>query len=279
MKYVLITGVSTGIGYAATRDLLDVGYHVFGSVRSESDVARLSSELGGNFTALRFDVTDFEAIDAAALEVGAMLDGQNLTALVNNAGVSLPGPLLHMPVETLQQSLDVNVTGLFYVTQRFAPLVGARPDAPRPRGRIVNISSISGRIAYPFMGAYAASKHAVEALSDALRRELLLYDVDVVLIEPGTVRTPIIHKFAEQIERYQGTDYAPILQRIARQVDKREKSALPVDRVTRIIREAIESPRPKTRYPVPRKRLTGWLVPRLLPDRWFDALIARQLKL
>lgn len=278
MKRVLVTGVSTGIGYATAKDLIAAGYQVFGSVRSREDARRVSVEFGHSFTPLLFDVTDREAVQEAAAEVAGLLDGENLTALVNNAGITTPGPLLHMPLETFRQTLETNVTGLLHVTQQFAPLVGARRDAARPRGRIINISSVSGRVAYPFMGAYAASKHAVEALSDALRRELLIYDVDVILIEPGTVRTPIVTKFAEQVRQYLNTDYGPILSRLEEQVEDREQSALPVEAVTRVIRTAIESPRPKTRYPIPRKRISGWLIPRWLPDRWFDALIARQLK-
>lgn len=278
MKRVLITGVSTGIGYATAKDLVASEYEVLGSVRSQEDARRVSDELGQSFTPLLFDVTDREAVQEAAAEVAGLLDDENLTALVNNAGITTPGPLLHMPLDTFRQTLEVNVTGLLHVIQQFAPLVGARKEAPRPRGRIINISSVSGHVAYPFMGAYAASKHAVEALSDALRRELLIYDVDVILIEPGTVRTPIVTKFAEQVGQYLDTDYGPILSKVQEQVEEREQSALPVEAVTRVIRTALESPRPKTRYPIPRKRISGWLIPRWLPDRWFDALIARQLK-
>ena len=279
MKHALITGVSTGIGYAVAHDLVHAGYHVFGSVRSDRDRERVQAELGDNFTALIFDVTDHIAIEDAASQVAAALEGQNLTALVNNAGITTPGPLLHMPLEELRRTFEVNVVGLLDVTQQFAPLLGARQDAPQPRGRIVNLSSVSGRVAYPFLGAYAASKHALEALSDSLRRELLLYSVDVILVEPGTVRTPIVGKFAEQIQRYLHTDYGPLLRKVAEQVEKREQSALPVHAVTRVIRNAIESPKPKTRYPIPRKWLSGWLLPRWLPDRWLDAFVARQLDL
>jgi NAD(P)-dependent dehydrogenase (short-subunit alcohol dehydrogenase family) len=279
LKQILITGVSTGIGFATAEDLLAAGYGVFGSVRSDEDAARVQAALGGRFSPLRFDVTDKEAVQRAAEEVEEALEGQNLAALVNNAGISTAGPLLHMPLEIFRQTLEVNVTGLLNVTQRFAPLLGARRGAPQARGRIVNIGSVSGRVAYPFMGAYAASKHALEALSDALRRELLMYGVDVILIEPGTVRTSLVDKFTAQIDRYLDTDYAPALGKLSQQAEKREESALPVEAVTRVVRRAIESERPKTRYPVPRKRLSGWLLPRWLPDRWLDAFVARQLKL
>jgi NAD(P)-dependent dehydrogenase (short-subunit alcohol dehydrogenase family) len=252
---------------------------VFGSVRREEDVQRLRDELGPGLTPLLFDVTEHAAIERAVAQMSAALEGQNLTALVNNAGITTPGPLLHMSLHEFRQQFEVNLFGLLDVTQQVAPLLGARPDAPQPAGRIVNVGSVSGKVAYPFMGAYAASKHALEALSDALRRELMLYGVDVILIEPGTVNTPIVGKFAEQVQQYMDTAYAPILRKVSRAAEGRETSALPVAAVTRVIRLAIESPRPRTRYPIPRKWFTGWLLPRWLPDRWFDYLIARQLNL
>lgn len=276
-KTIVITGVSTGIGLATARDLVEHGYRVFGSVRREEDAQRVQSALGEPFSPLLFDVTDHAAIEEAVPAVVSALDGCNLTALVNNAGITTPGPLLHMPLEDFRRQIEVNVLGQLDVIQQFAPLLGARHDAPRPRGRIINISSVSGRVAYPFMGAYAASKHALEAISDSLRRELMLYDVDVVLVEPGTVNTGIIGKFARKIERYRDTDYGPALSDLTEQVEVREKTALPVSAVTRVIRRAIESPRPKTRYPIPRKWLTGWLLPLVLPDRWLDTFSARQL--
>src|SRR5690606_7879549 len=190
MKHILITGISSGIGYAAARDLISHGYHVFGSVRREEDAQRLRDELGPGVTPLLFDVTDHSAIESAVAQMTEALNGQNLTALVNNAGITTPGPLLHMSLHEFRQQFEVNLFGLLDVTQQVAPLLGARPDAPQLPGRIINIGSVSGKVAYPCMGAYAASKHALEALSDALRRELMLYGVDVILIEPGTVNTP-----------------------------------------------------------------------------------------
>ncbi|MFQ5434118.1 MAG: SDR family oxidoreductase [Anaerolineae bacterium] len=270
-KFVLITGVSTGIGYAAARELAGQGYHVFGSVRKQADADRLLSEFPANFTPLLFDVTDETAVHTAVEKVIQLVGEHGLTALINNAGVSVPGPLAHMPLADFRQQLEINVVGLLAVTQACLPLLKTA------KGRIINISSVSGKIAYPFMGAYAASKHAVEALSDALRRELLLYGVDVILVEPGTTRTPIVGKFAQQVAQYRETDYGRFLQGLAAQIEEREKSAMPVSRVTAVIRTALEHPSPKTRYPVPRKWLTGWLLPRWLPDRWFDRIFARRL--
>lgn len=274
MKSIVITGVSTGIGYEAAKMLAGRGWRVYGSVRKPADADRIQAELGDGFTPLLFDVTDEGAMATAVAQLPAPL-----TALINNAGIAEPAPLMHLPLDEFRHHLEINVTGVLAVTQACLPLLGAQANWPHPPGRIINISSVSGRIVYPFMGAYAASKHALEAMSDALRRELLLYGIDVILIEPGTVRTPIIGKFAGQVERYMGTDYGRVLQPLAAQVEKREQSALSVERVTAVILQALESEHPKTRYPIPRKRLTGWLLPRLLPDRWFDRLVARQLKI
>lgn len=279
MKAIVITGVSTGIGYAAAADLTGRGYHVFGSVRRAADAERLQAEWGERFTPLLFDVTDGEKVRTAVAQVESVVGDSGLAALINNAGVAIPGPLLHLPLDDFRYQFEVNVFGLLDVTQQFLPLLGARQQAQQPPGRLINISSVSGRIAYPFLGAYAASKHAVEAMSDALRRELLLYGIEVIVIEPGTVRTPIVGKFAAEVERFMGTDYGRILAPMHASVAERERSAIPVERVTAVIRTALETPRPKTRYPIPRKWFSGWFLPRLLPDRWLDRLVARSLKL
>lgn len=279
MKYILITGVSSGIGYACAADLVARGYGVFGSVRKEADARRVKAALGQNFTPLLFDVTEREAVSTAVSQVESIVGEAGLAALINNAGISTPGPLIHMPLDLFRHQFEVNLFGLLDVTRQFLPLLGARKDAPHPPGRIINISSVSGRIVYPFMGAYAASKHALEAVSDALRRELMLYGIDVIVIEPGTVRTPIVGKFSEQVARYLHTDYGEILASLQEAVAERERSALPVEQVVEVIGVALESEKPRPRYPIPRKRLTGWLLPRWLPTRWFDRILANRLGL
>lgn len=276
-KTVLITGVSTGIGYEVARALVARGYQVFGSVRKQADAARVQSELGSDFTPLLLDVTDEAGIATAVATLQESISNRGLTALINNAGVAEPAPLLHMDLADFRKHLEINVTGVLAVSQACLPLLGAQKEWRHPPGRIINISSVSGRVAYPFMGAYAASKHALEGMSDSLRRELLLYGIDVILIEPGTVKTPIIGKFAEQVGRYMNTDYGRFLAPLAATVEKREETALPVAKVVHVILKALESKNPKTRYPIPRKRLTGWLLPRWLPDRLFDRLVAQQL--
>lgn len=277
MKSIVITGVSTGIGYAATAVSIQRGYHVFGSVRKEADAVRLQAEMGAQFTPLVFDVTDKVGVQTAVSQVRATLGEQNLTALINNAGIVTPGPLMHMSSDSFRRQFAVNLFGLFDVTQAFLPLLGARKDNSGLPGRIINISSVSGKIAYPFMGAYAASKHALEAMSDSLRRELMLYGIDVILIQPGTTRTAITGKFASQLGQYAKTGYGELTAVLEKQLIEREESGLPVEKVVTAVIHALESPRPKTRYAVPRKWLTGWFLPRWLPDRILDKLIAKRL--
>lgn len=277
MKNIVVTGVSTGIGYATTEELLRRGYYVYGSVRKQEDADRLQDAFGTSFTPLLFDVTDHEAIRSAVQLVAAAIGENGLAALINNAGIVIPGPLMHTPLKDFRAQFEVNLFGLLDVTQQFLPLLGARQDAPFAPGRIVNISSVSGRIAYPFMGGYAASKHALEALSDSLRRELMLYGVDVIVVEPGTTRTPIKDKYTDQIQLYEETDYGVVFAGLEEQLAERESSGLPVEKVVEVICQAVESERPKTRYPVPRKRFTSWLIPLWLPDRWLDRMTASRL--
>jgi NAD(P)-dependent dehydrogenase (short-subunit alcohol dehydrogenase family) len=277
-KHVVVTGVSSGIGRATAELLLKEGYTVFGSVRREEDARRIGAELGERFTALLFDVTDRRAIEAAAAQVEKAVAPHTVTALVNNAGFACVGPLAHLPPDELRRQLEVNVVGLLQVTQAFLPLLGMKGNAQDPKGRVVNVGSVSGRIAYPFMGAYAASKHAVEALSDALRRELLMYGIDVIVVEPGTVRTPIVDKTTRQLEAYLNTDYGTALYKLHdEEVRERLLSSMPVELVARLVLKAIEHPTPRARYPLPRGWLTGWILPRFLPPRLFDRLVARRI--
>jgi NAD(P)-dependent dehydrogenase (short-subunit alcohol dehydrogenase family) len=278
MKYIVITGASSGIGYDAARYLIERGFHVFGSVRKQADGERVQSELGEQFTPLLFDVTDSGAVETAVSQVTQKVGKAGLAGLVNNAGIAVAGPLMHISLDEFRQQFEVNLFGLLDVTQQFLPLLGAVPNASHPPGRIVNISSVSGKIVYPFMGPYAASKHALEALSDALRRELLLFGVDVVVIEPGSVQTPIWDKAQDlNTEQYNDTAYKGMLDGMKRVFVNQGKTGIPVEKVSEVIYEALTKEKPKTRYVLARKLLTSWLLPRYLPDRRFDKIIAQRL--
>lgn len=276
----MVTGASTGIGRAAAKALVQEGFRVFGSVRKPQDAESLTDEFGGEVVPLRFDVTDAQGITNAASYVEQALEGTTLAGLVNNAGIALAGSLMHQPIDELRQQFEVNVFGLMAVTQAFLPLLGARRDAPGPPGRVVNISSVGGRIAFPFVGAYSASKHAIEALSDALRRELMIYGVDVIVVEPGAIKTPIWDK-AEGIDtsRYEETDYVGIIQKFKKLMLHQGRNGLQASRVGEVIASAITSARPKARYAIPDQPWIGWRLPRILPDRWIDKAVAKQVGL
>lgn len=277
---VVVTGVSSGIGRAAAIRLAASGFHVFGSVRREQDAQALQRELGDRFTPLLFDVCDEAAVRAAAQTVREALGGARLAGLVNNAGIAVAGPLSHLPVEDFRQQLEVNVVAPMRLIQIFLPLLGSDPALQGPRGRIVNVSSNSGVIAMPFVGAYCASKHAFEGYSASLRRELIGEGVDVIVVAPGPIATPIWDK-AEQVDvsQYAALPVAPVLERFRAIVLQRGRQGLPPERVAAAILKALTARRPKTRYVVIGQPLLDWHLPRLLPSRWLDRIVARTLGL
>jgi NAD(P)-dependent dehydrogenase (short-subunit alcohol dehydrogenase family) len=278
-KYVVVTGVSSGIGYHIADELVKHHFHVFGSVRNENDGQRIKKDLGVEFTTLVFDVRDKKALQSAVDQVKSVIGNTGLRGLVNNAGIAVSGPLMHIPLKDVKHQFDVNVFGLLSVTQSFLPLLGAKKHVPFPPGRIINISSISGRIAFPFMGPYSASKYALEALSDALRRELKLYGIDVIVVEPSNIATPIWNKVPD-LRVYEKTDYINVMSRITNlATDEERKDFLPVEMVSQQVRKILTIRKPKTRYIICRNKLFGWWLPRLLPDRWLDNIVENRLRL
>jgi NAD(P)-dependent dehydrogenase (short-subunit alcohol dehydrogenase family) len=176
MRSAVITGASTGIGWATAKLLLERGYRVFGSVRKQADADRLSGEFGEHFMPLIFDVTDEAAVLAAARQVREALNGETLAGLVNNAGIAVAGPMLELSADEFRRQMDVNVIGPVIATQAFGPLLGSEASLKGPRGRVVMISSVAGRNGNPLTAPYSASKHALEGLSESLRRELMLFN-------------------------------------------------------------------------------------------------------
>ena len=273
-RSVVITGVSTGIGLGTAKALSARGYRVFGSVRKQEDADRVRAELGAGFVPLIFDVTDAAAVAKARQLVETELGGAGLGGLINNSGIALGGPLLHQPLDEVRRTFEVNVLGLLAVTREFAPLLGASEHPKTLPGRIVNISSIGGKIAAPFIGAYVASKHAVEGLSVSLRRELLFYGIDVIVVGPGAVNTPIWDKSTD-IAPYEKTPYFPSLSRFTAYFVAQGRKGYGAEVFGEKIARIFETRRPKVRYTVLKNYFSGWLLPRLLPARAVDRALGK----
>lgn len=278
MKAVVVTGASTGIGKGCVSVLVAKGFRVFGSVRKQADADALSQAFGDCFQPLILDVTDSAAVRAGAELVAKALGGESLFGLVNNAGIAVAGPLLYLDPEELRRQLEVNVTGQLLVTQAFAPLLLRQSPGERP-GRIVMMSSVGGRNASPFLGPYNASKFALEGLSESLRRELMLLGIDVIIIAPGAVATPIWDK-TDQIDtsRFANTPYAAPLDAMRDYAREIGRKGLKPEVLGEAVWRALTVARPKTRYVVTPDPVQEILV-HTLPKRTVDRMIAKRLGL
>jgi NAD(P)-dependent dehydrogenase (short-subunit alcohol dehydrogenase family) len=279
MRSVVITGASTGIGWATAKLLLARGFRVFGSVRKQADADRLGGEFGANFTPLLFDVTDEAAVLASARQVRAALNGETLAGLVNNAGIAVAGPLLDLAADEFRRQIDVNVIGPVISTQAFGPLLGADPSLKGPKGRIVMISSVAGKNGNPLSSPYSASKHAIEGLSESLRREMMLFGIDVVIVAPGAVKTPIWDKADDvDISGYKNSPFLPALERARKYMLQLGENGLPAEKIAETIADALTSASPKVRYQITPDPMRH-LMTAVLPKRMVDRIIAKRLGL
>jgi len=274
---VVVTGASTGIGNACALKLDAAGFRVFAGVRKDADAEALRKAASERLTPICLDVTDATQIAQATEQVRAAVGEAGLAGLVNNAGIGVGGPLEFLPIDELRRQFDVNVIGLVAVTQAFLALLR------QGRGRIVNMGSVSGRIAMPFVGPYTASKHALEALSDSLRMELKPWGIHVALIEPGVIATPIWQKSREAGDALrkaipeEGLQlYSQVIERFEEEIRKIERAGHPPEVVADAVHHALTAARPRTRYLVGKTaRLQVCLSH--LPDRLRDALLLRAM--
>ena len=265
---VVVTGASTGIGLDACRELAAHGFRVFGTVRRPEDEEAV---VAARATPLRLDVTSPASIRAAADQFSTLEGGASLAGLVNNAGISGAGPIEMADLDEFRTMFEVNALGAVAVTQGFLPFLKAA------RGRIVNISSVSGRVAPPFMAPYAASKFALEAISDCMRHELRPFGIDVIVIEPGIVNTPIWKKgAARDLGPVRDTVYEKALTAMRDGAAAVDERAMPPARVSRAILHALTARRPPARIPVVRNRVLFQLLS-CVPDRVLDRRVARRL--
>lgn len=277
-KAVVVTGASTGIGEATSLLLAENGFRVFAGVRKAADGDRLSAS-SERVTPVLLDVTDGASIRDARETVLAATAEADLAALVNNAGIAVSGPLEFVPLDELRHQFEVNLFGQVAVTQAFLPALR------RAKGRIVNMSSISGRLAVPFLGPYAMSKFALEAFSDALRREVHRFGVDVVCIEPGAIATPIWRKSLDasdaQRERVPAEAielYGSGMETIRKGAERTGETAIPAETVARVVHEALAAARPRARYLVGWDARTRARLAWLLPDRWLDRIVRSRFR-
>jgi NAD(P)-dependent dehydrogenase (short-subunit alcohol dehydrogenase family) len=275
----LITGASTGIGAASALELARRGLHVFAGVRNACDGTRLSAQ-SNRITPVLIDVTDGGQITAAVESLGRALGDAGLSGLVNNAGIVVAGPLEFMPLDRLRRQFEVNLFGQIAVTQAFLPMLR------KARGRIVNISSVNGRIAAPYIAPYSASKHAFEAMNNALRVELRAWGIRVILIAPGATTTPIWEKSisaADALGRELGIrgtgPYERDLEAMRQSILKAAASALPVESVVRCVTHALTARRPYARYSVGLKVNLLLRAHKWIPDRLWDWIVQRSLRL
>jgi len=277
-RFVLITGASTGIGAACAMACAKRGMTVFAGVRSLEGTAGLAG--GASIIPLLLDVTDDDSIKRAAAAVAGQVGESGLSGLVNNAGIAIGGPLELIPLDQLRRQLEVNVTGQIAVTQAVLPLLR------RARGRIVNMGSIAGRGTIPMMGPYSASKHALEALTDALRLELYPWGIEVSIIEPGAIATPIWDKSLKkslEVEAEMPADrkhlYQATAERIRESVGQAAARAIPTDAVVKAVLHALTASRPKTRYLVGGDAKLRAAMQKWLPDRLQDWILKKVLNL
>ena len=280
MKSVVVTGASSGIGRKIAQTLVAGGFRVFGSVRKAGDAKAVAAELGENFVPLTFDVTDRKAVEAAAAQVEEVLKGEKLAGLINNAGIAVIGAVQTLSPDEFQNQFDVNLMGVFHCTQAFLDMLGADTSRTGEAGKIINISSVSGDLAMPFMGAYNMSKFGLEGFSEALRRELMLYGIDVVIIAPGPIKTPIWEKFDSDklTKRAANSAYKKPLERMLSFSDQMEQSGLPPEVIGNRVMAVLQDSKPKTRYTIDAQWLQNSLLSRL-PKRVADRMIAKQMKL
>ena len=277
MQAILVTGSSSGIGYHTALDLDKRGFHVFAGVRKVADAERLQAEASPRLTPVIMDVTQPEQIEQAIAQIAETVGDAGLFGLINNAGIAVMSPWEFFPAEDLKKQIDVNFMGQVAVTQACIPLLR------QAKGRILNMSSVSGLVVFPFFGAYAASKWSLEAFTEGLRQELYPWGIEVISIQPGSIQTPIWEKEAANAQQRMAQFppeafalYGHEIEVMQKRVSSSGEDGLPVETLTELIHTALTVKRPKTHYLLAKK---GWQTRllRILPARLSDQLVRSSL--
>jgi NAD(P)-dependent dehydrogenase (short-subunit alcohol dehydrogenase family) len=276
-RFILVTGASSGIGESACHALAAAGYDILAGVRQKSDADRLAALMNDKIHPILLDVTEDTSVSQAVKEAACLMGENSLVAIINNAGIAVSGPVLYVPVGVWRQQLEVNVLGVVRVTQAFFPLLSraTEKEDSHPR-RIINIGSVSGLFASPFVGPYAASKYALEAISDSLRRELYMYDIQVVVIEAGNIATPIWSK-AKEAPAYSGPEYDVLMEKRQSLLDQQMAKTLPLNVMDQLLLKTVQRKQVKVRYLIRRQPWKFNLI-RWMPSKWADRLIHKVLR-
>jgi NAD(P)-dependent dehydrogenase (short-subunit alcohol dehydrogenase family) len=275
MPSVLVTGASTGIGRATALRLDRAGWKVFAGVRRQADAESLAAEASDRLAPVMLDVTDAAQIAAAAERIGAEVGGAGLGGLVNNAGIGVPGPLETIPMEDFRRQVEVNMIGHVAVTKAMLPALRRTP------GRIVFISSVGGRIAFPFNGSYHVAKFGIEAAGDVFRQELRTAGISVSIVEPGSIKTPIWDRSDREVEALlerapeTGRLYGKEVEGLRRASRKLGERGIPPERVAERIEHALTARRPRTRYLVGLDAKLQARAKIFIPARVWDRIVAR----
>ena len=267
-KYIFITGISTGIGKNLALQLSKAGYHVLGTVRKHEDAEILRAESNGLITVLIADVTIGAEVESAIDQVNEIVAEDGLFALINNAGLAVPGPLELISEEDFRYQIEVNLFAVHKITNACLPLLKKYPQS-----YIINISSVSGIFNNPFMGAYCISKHALESMNEIYRRELRPFGIHVVSIKPGPLKTEIWRKNVGALDKYLESDYGTILSNADKIIQNTEKSALPVQKVSDLVLKILKDKKPKPGYIIHAKPLTMKILAYCIPAKIQDKLI------
>ena len=279
MRTVLITGVSTGIGRAIAEELLKSDFLVIGSVRRKEDAKYLEENYNENFNSVIFDVTKKDEILSAKINVDKILKETDsyLSCVINNAGMAYGGPIRYLNVDDFRKQFEVNFFGLIEVSKIFLDLL-IESNKYKMKNKIINIGSISGKRSYPFVGPYTSSKFALEGFTDAFRRELLMHDIDVVLIEPGPIKTPIWNKVPDiDNNPFINTEYEIPLRKFTKGYLKIGENGFPPSVIGERVVKIMNTNTPKTRYVITPNKMKNYLMPGFLPDRWVDNMIGKML--
>ncbi|MCB1420280.1 MAG: SDR family NAD(P)-dependent oxidoreductase [Notoacmeibacter sp.] len=280
MKTIVITGVSSGIGHATAKTLVSKGWRVFGTVRKSEQGERLSAEFGPSFTPLLVDVRDEAAVRAAADQVAGALGNERLQGLINFAGIETVDALAVVPIADVQDTFDVHVFGMLRMVQAFLPLLGSDEARQGPKGRIINISSVVGKWGAPYFGTYSSAKHAVEGMTDAMRREFAHVGVDAIVIRPGNTKSGVFEKVrADHHDYIRGTIWEKPVADFRKLFLDGAINGWPMARVVAVIEKALTAKHPRAAYVAAAERIMNYTAPTLSPPRLVDKVLQMRIAL